>query len=132
MAASILYSVSKAHWEQTPRHLGSVTLPENPAGNGRFRPRNPSGRTRFDRGFRFPAGSGQIDPSRTRSCHFWPFFKEPPVDKQFGKIPAEISGGIFGRNFRARKFGRKFRSGNFGPKFRPENGLFVHPPVVRR
>ena len=44
---------------------------ENPTENGRFRPRNPSGWTRFDRQFRFPAISGQIDPSRTRSCHFW-------------------------------------------------------------
>ena len=42
-------------------------------GNGRSGSRNPSGWTRFDRQFRFPAGSGQIDPSRTRSSHFWPF-----------------------------------------------------------
>ena len=38
-----------------------------------FGPRNPSGWPRPVRGFRFPAGSGQIDPSRTRSSHFWPF-----------------------------------------------------------
>ena len=36
-------------------------------------PRSPSGWPRPVRGFRFQAGSGQIDPSRTRSSHFWPF-----------------------------------------------------------
>ena len=56
---------------------GGVTPPgQKPpaaAENCRFGSRDPSGRTRFDRGFRFPAESGQTDPSRTRSCHFSPF-----------------------------------------------------------
>merc|ERR1712039_145448 len=46
---------------------------ENPTRNGRFTARNPSGWPRPVRQFRFPAGSGQIDPSRTRSCNFWQF-----------------------------------------------------------
>ena len=56
---------------------------ENPTRNGRFTARNPSGWPRPVRQFRFPAGSGQIDPSRTRSCHFWPF---PGSANPSGKI----------------------------------------------
>ena len=41
---------------------------------------------------------------------FWSFFKDPPVDKQFGKIPAEISGGIFGPKVWPEISVRKFRS----------------------
>ena len=89
---------------------------ENPTRNGRLTARNPSGWPRPVRQFRFPAGSGQIDPSRTRSCHFWPFFKEPPVDKQFGKIPAGISGGIFGPESLAGNFGPEISVRNFGRK----------------
>ena len=74
-----------------------------------FGPRNPSRWPWPDRQFRFPAGSGQIDPSRTRSSHFWPF--PGSTDHPFG---LQIRGpGHLATARRSRRFARD-RGGTFG------------------
>ena len=58
-----------------PPFQSASGLPENwpkTNRNNRFRLRSPSRWSRFELRFRFPARSGQTDPSQTRSSHFWP------------------------------------------------------------